>query len=1393
MNNKKLLILTLIILFCSNYALAYDIETHAYLTKEIINFYNQNFENKIPSYLENYLIDGSRKEDEPPRWMNHFYDPVYHRGLSEDAAIDPTYRLGNWQASKYWANDSYNQNNILYKTAATIFSILSAMEQKKIELITNETDFTWKRALKFYIQGEKEKAMYTLGHILHLIEDTAVPDHTRNDPHPGDSPYEKYTAKYNLTNQDSELKQKLNNKKPIILNNLNSYFDELAYYSNNNFYSKDTIGIQSGYSKPEPLYFQILEDGRNYGIYSDKEFGDYPIVMAKKLLEIKRAELLDRPLVMSSYWSRLSTKAVQYGSGIIDLFFREVEANKNNPEYLVKELGFWDKFKQGFSNTINTLKKFGSQTLNTTAEFLAYVFNPNQNENIYEIPLNPTDQIEQNQKSKPDNKLTKLNPPIPNQTNKKTATTSSKNQQDILESEEEFVPFNPNTTKTKEENLEQSNNDQNLTNQTNQNEILVEPKLCTFQTNQKPSFSGIIINEIAWMGTPESSNNEWLELKNVSNQTINLAGWWLVDQDEQIKINFSKLSNPKIKPNQFLLLERTNDQTLPHISADLIYVGSLANTNEGLRLFDANCNLIDEVLAHPFWPAGDSALRRTAERKPDLSWQTSPNTGGTPKAENTNISNTSYIGGGGSSQAEPQSQAQKTQNILISEIQIAPADQRWVELYNPNDFDLDLSGFYLQRKTKTGSSFSSLVSKTNFDGRIIKAKGFFLISRKPHPKSDIIIDNLTLTDSNTIQLKDKNGNIIDLVGWGEAQNCESSCAPNPLLNQSLQRKTENNFLIDTNNNLNDFEISNCPSPGGWPNKECSFSQASPDAFLKNTNTNHLVFSEILFNPQGNDNGKEFIELYNPTPYEIDVIDWSIKITKPNSTSTQSVLTFHSKDQTKILPYSFLLLGFANYYHPIKPADTIRSTFLPNDFESIVLLDQNNNVVDQIFYQDVPEGYSLERKAYRNECVLSKDMGEFWGNGCDTDEEDDFIKRSLPNPQNSKSLPEPRNPPQINNLSSSFNLQSSQIEIVFKPSTDALANTSTLIYKILDLNSSMPSVIFAKQGQDIDFSSGEFKYSFRIYELNKIYNYEFEVQDSDGFGSTSSLSVLAQSFIEQGYFFQDQKTKKYYFTLKFNPRHKFFDLNDTSTDSGMGYQGLVFFFNQPATSTPILSFQNGMIIENSGQIKVYYPSCGSNSNNVLIFPQNKRSCLGYGNHPGTWAYDFNSLEDDILTIELGLDQNQNLTSKDYLTLAFYGGWWSNLSFEHYLGFIAKDSQKYYFSNAPTHLLAPNKPQIESLSFDEGDQKLIVSFKPSTDPDSLDRNLIYEFNYSTTTEFNDSNWQKINSSNFEFAFGVIYPQNYMIGLRALDEFGNISATESAQWSFPENFVILAAQKQ
>ena len=148
--------------------------------------------------------------------------------------------------------------------------------------------------------------------------------------------------------------------------------------------------------------------------------------------------------------------------------------------------------------------------------------------------------------------------------------------------------------------------------------------------------SDVIINEIAWMGTTVSANDEWLELFNNTTGPIILDGWILKSADEKLKINLKGV----ISARGFYLLERTDDTTVPNITADLIYKGALSNTGEDLKLYDNLNNLIDGVACSTKWITGDNATKQTMEafrqaQDNNREWQTSENSGGTPKAQNS--------------------------------------------------------------------------------------------------------------------------------------------------------------------------------------------------------------------------------------------------------------------------------------------------------------------------------------------------------------------------------------------------------------------------------------------------------------------------------------------------------------------------------------------------------------------------------------------------------------------------------------------------------------------------------------------------------------------------------------------------------------------------------------
>lgn len=166
--------------------------------------------------------------------------------------------------------------------------------------------------------------------------------------------------------------------------------------------------------------------------------------------------------------------------------------------------------------------------------------------------------------------------------------------------------------------------------------IIFLPSTTSVALAASSGVSSVIINEIAWMGTTISANDEWLELFNDTISPITLDGWILKSADEKLKINLKGL----IPSKGFYLLERTDDTTVPDITADLIYKGALNNTGEDLKLYDSLNNLIDGVACPAKWIAGDNATKQTMEafqqaQSDNREWQTSENPGGTPKAQNS--------------------------------------------------------------------------------------------------------------------------------------------------------------------------------------------------------------------------------------------------------------------------------------------------------------------------------------------------------------------------------------------------------------------------------------------------------------------------------------------------------------------------------------------------------------------------------------------------------------------------------------------------------------------------------------------------------------------------------------------------------------------------------------
>lgn len=302
--------LIVVLLFLPNLLFAYEPNTtHAGLSQEIVTFFNNYYEDiKITDDQKELIIKGSVDEDGPPTYLpiNHFYDPVRNIGVN------------NARTAKEWA---LNGGGLSF----------------------DDNEYSWPKILEYYANGDERKAFIGLGHILHLIEDMGVPEHTRNDQHVDGSPYEQWASENRNRTTLSGLGYTFfaEGVESIGKNSLNDYFDFLADYSNKNFYSKNTI-TNPIYEYSEPVITN-QNDQYYYGV--DKLTGEEVVLLiiyknkyGKRFVDISSDN--DKSVV-SSYFDRLSRQIIPVGAGVVGLFMKEAEKARKQVE-----LARWEKQKQ---------------------------------------------------------------------------------------------------------------------------------------------------------------------------------------------------------------------------------------------------------------------------------------------------------------------------------------------------------------------------------------------------------------------------------------------------------------------------------------------------------------------------------------------------------------------------------------------------------------------------------------------------------------------------------------------------------------------------------------------------------------------------------------------------------------------------------------------------------------------------------------------------------------------------------------------------------------------------------------------------------------------------------------------------------------------------------------
>lgn len=131
-----------------------------------------------------------------------------------------------------------------------------------------------------------------------------------------------------------------------------------------------------------------------------------------------------------------------------------------------------------------------------------------------------------------------------------------------------------------------------------------------FTAHADSGAGSIVINEVAWAGSIDNSNDEWIELYNTTSQAIDLAGWYVEDDyvDKYVIVS-------GVVPSKGYFLIEDNENAVSNISADAVIGLSLANSGDSLVLKNAAGAVIDSVNAGGgAWYFGDNVTKATMER-----------------------------------------------------------------------------------------------------------------------------------------------------------------------------------------------------------------------------------------------------------------------------------------------------------------------------------------------------------------------------------------------------------------------------------------------------------------------------------------------------------------------------------------------------------------------------------------------------------------------------------------------------------------------------------------------------------------------------------------------------------------------------------------------------------
>ena len=396
--------------------------------------------------------------------------------------------------------------------------------------------------------------------------------------------------------------------------------------------------------------------------------------------------------------------------------------------------------------------------------------------------------------------------------------------------------------------------------------------LLTLDAGKVANASCIVINEVMYNPsfTPENSY-EWVELYNSCNETIELVGWNLSDNNNKP----FRIPSLNISPYGFAVIAASENYSIsyPNFSGEVVFLGGrigngLSNEGDHLILTNSGGNVIDKISYGSDTTVNASWMKKVGEghsmeRQPvggsfiDNSNPTpgfglpsptptpvpTPLPTPTPPSPTITVSPTSSSTPAPSSTPEPMPTLSPTMtptstpaatplptptpvligtvanrgDVLINEVMYDPktaneSDHEWVEIYNTCDETIELVGWNISdnKKAKLIPSFNIL------------PHGFAIIASSPKFSDDFpefngsvvfingSIGNGLNNDGDRITLNDSVGTVVDEISYGKGGELTDVAE-----SHSLERQPAGGSFIDNSEPTPGFGLP-FPTPSPVP-------------------------------------------------------------------------------------------------------------------------------------------------------------------------------------------------------------------------------------------------------------------------------------------------------------------------------------------------------------------------------------------------------------------------------------------------------------------------------------------------------------------------------------------------------------------------------------------------